>query len=334
VSLATRLLAASGGSGGFAPPRYLRTTDTITTTKNGSNPTFNFDSVPENVVLVGSTYWCVYQGDWAGGNWDVRLASSSDPAGPWTEYGSNPILTRTTSGWENVGTSPKMYAPEIMEHEGTFYLYYGACDASDGSDGKIGVATASAITGPYTKYGSNPILSTGTAGAWDSLRVGEPSVVYFGGQFVMAYMGEDTDATYQASEKVGIATASDPLGPWTKASGNPLVDFGTSGQWDDALIADPCLFVVGSTLWMMYAGGLDSVPTTNARQGLAYATDPTGSWTRHPSNPILPLGSGGSWEDVWVFRGGIIFVDGAYHLIYAGYDGANMKGGNAVLDFA
>jgi Glycosyl hydrolases family 43 len=334
MSLATRLLPAAGGGGSF-PVTWdgLRPWSSVSATKSGSNPTFNFDAVPESVVLVGSTYWCSYQ-DWTG-DWDIRLASASDPAGPWTAYAGNPIITRTTSGWENVGTSPKLYAPEIMQGpDGTFYIFYSFCDATDGSDGKIGVASASTVTGPYTKYASNPILSTGTAGAWDSLRVGEPSVFHLDGTWVMAYMGEDTDFAFGASERIGIATASSPFGPWTKAAGNPLVDWGASGQWDDNLTADPFVWHENGYWWIWYSGAGTVGPPVPAYCGLASASDPAGPWTRHPDNPILTTGGSGAFDEDHAFRGCVFAVGNARHVVYAGFNAGRTvaRGGNAVLN--
>lgn len=91
-----------------------------------------------------------------------------------------------------------------------------------------------------------------------------------------------------------MATASDPLGPWTKFEGNPLlVDFGyvggvvqTQGKYR-LYTAHP----IGST-------GPDYSPMS-----LAQADLPTGPWIRWPQNPVLAAGPQGAWDDGRGLRG-------------------------------
>lgn len=309
-----------GGSTGTLAPE-----STVVTTKAQGNPTFNFASVPENVVKVGSTYYCVYMTD-VNITATFRLATSTSRDGPWTA--GTDIYTVADVPW--LAGSDGIYSPFIIVQSGTYYLFYSGIVTGGATSTKqaIGYATATAITGPYTDHGS-AILSPSASGLWDSRRVGEPSVIFQGGQWIMAYMGEDSDIAYQESEKVGIATAPDPAGPWTRAAGNPVIDFGASGQWDDELVADPDIFYLNGYYWIMYAGGPDTTTTTALSQGLAYATDPEGPYTRYANNPILVPGTSGTWDDTYVWRGGVYIEDGTLSGVYAGYDGAaSIKGGN------
>lgn len=329
MTVARRLLLARGGGGSFtAPYDGLRPSSTVSAVKNAGNPTFNFDAIPESVVKVGSTYWCVYQ-SWAETPDKVRLASSPDLV-TWT--GQGVIYEFSDVTWAPVGAT-SIYAPELIEDAGTFYLVYSIYDSSDGSDGRIGIATASSVNGTYTDHGS-AILTVGTSGAWDSLRVSEPSIFRHNSEWVMAYMGEDTDFTFGLSEQVGIATATSPTGPWTKAPGNPLITYGSGGEWDDELIADPFLWWEGGYWWIWYSGGGngDGSGTRPWSSGLAYATDPTGPWTKHADNPILSNGTG--WEEKAAWRGSVFRDgDGTYHVVYGGLnnDLSVAKGGNAIL---
>lgn len=332
MSLARRLLAVGAGSGGsLVAERHLRPTDTITGTKSGSNPTFNFDAIPETITKVGSTYYAVYM-SWVESPNKIRLATASSPAGPWT--GAGVIYTFADVSWAP-GTSNGIYAPEIIVNGGTYYLFYSINNTSTGADGHIGYATASAITGPYTDHGS-AILSPGASGSWDSLRVSEPSVFYHDGTWYMAYMGEDTDFAFGRSERVGIATASSPTGPWTKAAANPLIDWGAGGEWDDSLTADPFIWYEDNRWWIWYSGGGndDGSGSRPWSLGLAYSTSPTTSWTKHASNPIVSHGGAGTWEEKASWRGSVYRAsDGTYHVIYGGLNNGlgTAKGGNAVL---
>lgn len=295
----------------------------ITAIKDAANPTFDFAAYPENVTKVGSTYYCPYT---VTDTNDIRLATATDRDGPWTS--GSVILAHASVTWA-VGAAG-LYAPEIVEQSGVFYLFYSAIVAGGARDARnaIGLATASAITGTYTDTGS-AVLDIGAASSPTGRRVGEPSVIYHGGQWIMAFMGEDDDVPYAESEKVFIATAPVATGPWTVAnSGNPVIDFGAAATWDDSLVADPSLIYADGYYWIMYAGAPDSTSSTKLEQGLAYATSPTGTWTKYQGNPIISPGDAGTWDDVYVWRGGLYVEDGAWGGVYAAFDGTNIKGGN------
>lgn len=318
-----------GGGGSFVTPLTLASN--VSATKDAANPTFNGDFIPENIVKVGSTYWCVGQ-TWAPALDTIDLWTASDPLGANATFDSA-IYAFADVPWAPAGASD-IYAPHLMEDAGTFYLFYSIADTADGSDGHIGYATASTIDGPYTDHGS-AVLSPGSAGTWDARRVGEPSVVHVGSQWVMAYMGESTTGAYGTSEQCGIATATSPAGPWTKAAGNPLIPFGASTEWDDSLTADPFIFLDNGLWWCWYSGGGngDGTGTRPWSSGLAWATDPAGPWTKHPDNPILSNGGAGTFDEKAAWRGALWIENGVYTGVYGGLNStlATAKGGTFTL---
>ena len=226
-------------------------------------------------------------------------------------------------------------APEFMEKDGTFYLFYSVEDTAAGTDGAIGVATASSVTGPYTKYASNPILTQSGSG-WDSLSVTEPSVIYHDGQWVMAYMGQPDGSPWGSLEKAGIATASSAFGPWTKAAGNPVIDHGANTTWDDDLIADPFIFFDNGYYWIWYSGGGSVGGESGTRKwhsGIASASTPGGPWTKHPDNPILLAGGAGASDQETAWRGSVWVEDNEYSGVYGGLNSGlvNARGHNFTL---
>jgi hypothetical protein len=295
----------------------LSPNSTITTAKAAGNPTFNFSSMPTSIVKVGATYYCAYARHAVVAmthTRHIRLASAASASGPWTDLGS--ILTLGSQAWEETDRGNSCW---LMEDGGTFYLFYDNNGDAGGATRDIGVATASTVTGAYTKYASNPIIQRGSAGAWDSRRVQEPSVIVQDGTWVMAYMGEDTDDPLGESEKIGIATASSPFGPWTKDADNPVVGFGTSGQFDDTGAADPALFHDGARYWMLYSGLSGTAGEFPWQLGLAYATTPNGTWTKYSGNPILSVGTAGAFDDEAAWRGSVYLEDGVFYGTYAGF---------------
>ena len=83
------------------------------------------------------------------------------------------------------------------------------------------------------------------------------------------------------SYQIGYATASSPLGPWTKSPNNPVVKVGASGAWDNGYVASPNVLQHPNGSWLMYYEG-----QTPCAVGLATSDTPVGPWTKYPGNPI------------------------------------------------
>lgn len=313
--VATRLADLEAGGGGGAT--------TVSAARTTTSAVSSFVAMPENIVKVGTTYWLLYSV--ATTTTSLHLASSSSPEGPWTAYGE--ILTCGSLAWE---TSSHTNGGSLLYYNGTYYLFY-SCDTTSGA---IGVATASTITGPYTKQ-TSPVLTVGGGGAWDSRRVQEPHVERApDGTWVMSYMGETTAVPKDQSEKIGIATATDLLGPWTKSTANPVIGFGSTGEFDQGGAADPALFYDGELWWCLYSG-LGVAGAKPWRLGLAYATDPEGPWTKVATNPILGPGATGAFDANSVWRGAIYQEGGVTYLPYGGVPAsaasADAKVGSALI---
>lgn len=201
--------------------------------------------------------------------------------------------------------------PWIVEQGGTLYLFYGGFD---GANTRIGVATASVsgFTGVnFSKYGSNPILDLGAGGAWDNTHVAQPTVIYDAeaALWKMWYVGNNSGV-----EKVGYATASNPLGPWTKYGSNPII---SPAGWEGSIIAGMSVIKESSTSYKMLYHGND-VTTTNGAIGLATSSDGI-SWTKYASNPVLLRDVGQAWRAKSVFcPRTLIKQSGTYYLYFNG----------------
>ena len=110
--------------------------------------------------------------------------------------------------------------PYITKFGDTYYLYYVGTfhDQNNPNSGntldnqRIGLVTAPSLYGPWTVHPNNPILEP-RENNWDTTRVVNP-VVYrsLDGTFHLLYK-----AVYSGGGlKMGIATSSNPDGPWTR----------------------------------------------------------------------------------------------------------------------
>src|SRR5687767_403699 len=69
----------------------------------------------------------------------------------------------------------------------------------------------------WTKYESNPIITQGPSGSWDSNSISSGQVIYDGQIYSMWYSGNNG-----VIEQIGLATSLDGKN-WTKYAGNPVL---------------------------------------------------------------------------------------------------------------
>ena len=86
---------------------------------------------------------------------------------------------------------------------------------------------------------AHPLLSTGPSGSWEDASVILPYVLKESTGFKMWYYGDDGSTT-----RIGYATSNDGT-TWTKHPGNPVLDVGPMGSWDDASLLDPMVLFDG-----------------------------------------------------------------------------------------
>jgi len=154
--------------------------------------------------------------------------------------------------------------------------------------------------------GPCPILLPGAPGTWDDGVIEAADALHDGSTYYFFYHGTGQGKGY----RLGVATASAPLGPFRKHGDRPILDLGPPGSWDDHSVA--CAMVLRESpdrCWMWYSGS-GSGPGSRGKWsiGLASAPHPLGPWEKHKGNPIL--------ED-FGYVGGVVRVDGKYWLYTA-----------------
>jgi hypothetical protein len=166
-------------------------------------------------------WWLTYEAAGLSSQWpgDIGLARSTSGT-RFIKDARNPILRHQTSGWErtNIGT------PSLWKEGSTWYLFY---HGFDGTDVQVGVATGTDLRN-LTRSSGNPILRTGTGGAWDSGTIGKRSIWKEGSYYYMVYEGSTEQPYDTARWSSGIARSTNLL-TWEKWSGNPVLPQTSSG---------------------------------------------------------------------------------------------------------
>jgi hypothetical protein len=143
-----------------------------------------------------------------------------------------------------------------------------------------------------TPYESNPILTAGTEGEWDSGFVFGASVIVRDSTYYMFYTG---GASFMKDHAVGYATSEDGL-HWTKYANNPIL------KRDPAIYKGYILFaipVVDGDTWILYFPDLTAL--SGAQKGVRRATAPApeGPWTID-DQPVLTVGGNKEWDKLKV----------------------------------
>jgi len=221
--------------------------------------------------------------------------------------GPNPILV---PGDESAWDGDIIEACSVLKDKNTYYMYYHGAPKEKKYKYRIGVATAPHPLGPWKKYEGNPIIDLGPEGSWDG---GDQNFV--AGAAILKEKAERYYLWYNSSPHmpsgahIGLAYADNPLGPWTKHEGNPVLeDFGYVGG-----------VVKVDDKYYMYS--VHPVGATSPDQGpicLATAEKPEGPWTKYEGNPVIPAGDWGSWDDGGYSEAGVIYRDGVFHIFYGG----------------
>jgi len=144
--------------------------------------------------------------------------------------------------------------------------------------------------------------------AWDDTYVISPSAVKDGNTYYLFYEGNNG-----AGSQIGYATASSPLGPFTKAADPVLSPIGSG--FESVTVGTPAVTKIDGT-WYLFYHGYNGV---NDQIGLTWSDDLM-NWTRHPSNPVLAVSTG--WQALKVSPSSV-YVDAINGYTYIAYEAAN-----------
>jgi hypothetical protein len=162
------------------------------------------------------------------------------------------------------------------------------------------------LSNPYgfTDYASN-LCDYGTG--WDRyLRT--PHVIKEGSTYKMWYSG-----SIGTHIQIGYATSPDGI-TWTNC-GNPVLTVGTPPSYDSGIAQYP--FVVKekrrNKMWYSaYNMSVYQIAFANSTDGI--------TWEKYAGNPVLTVGSSGTWEDSAVLTPKVVHDGSTYKMWYSGYD--------------
>jgi len=167
-------------------------------------------------------------------------------------------------------------APEVIYHQGRFFLFYVRPTPTGG----YAIHLATSTDGiSFQEVDPQPVLSTGDKGLWDAFSVTTPRLFARGDFFYMLYAGDDE--TRDEPKAFGLARSHD-LVRWARYPHNPVFRRGQVGSWDDGAIWSGTVFAWGNSLYLFYEGTSRPALRSGANisaVGLAFC--PAGEFDRH-----------------------------------------------------
>jgi hypothetical protein len=211
---------------------------------------------PSKVLLVNGVYYTWYSKT-EGPSYGFGTGDPEKKVFPWDK--TELWYATSTDGidWKEqglaVGRGEKgrfddrsVFTPEVLAHNGKYYLVYQTVKAPylNRTQNEVGMAIADSPDGPWTKL-DKPILKAATNGVWsgteddhfkakvqgdfDSHKVHDPTLMFFNNKFYLYYKGErfGEKKTMGGREiRWGVAMADNPEGPYTKSEFNPITHSG------------------------------------------------------------------------------------------------------------
>ena len=240
----------------------------------------------------------------------VLLSNFSYGQTQWTKYQNNPVLTKGPSNNDIIAIGQ----PTCLFENDTIKMWY----AGVGADMKARIFYATSPDGiNWTKYNNGtPVLDVGNTGEWDCGWLDTPEIVKGPKGYLLYYYGDTTQQSPEISSAYGAATSPDGIN-WTKYQGNPIFKKDTSIDWEAKWVESPAVLYdsLTSTYQMWYNG-----VAKNWLIKIGYATSTDGfNWTRYSGNPVFSVGSGGSFDDMWLGTPAIIHRNNLFELWYSGF---------------
>ncbi len=214
----------------------------------------------------------------------------------WVDDPGNPIFTAGDTGsWDRSGP----WARAVV-HDGTTYHLWFTGSFANGNPNDMGHATSTDGT-TWTLDPANPVLTRGGTGEWDQSRLDGAAVIHDGTLFHMWYSGWGADSL----ERVGYATS--PNGTtWTKDAGNPVMDVGATGSFDDELVRPTTIVVDDGTYKMWYGGCHYSGGPFVCHVGFAESNDGV-TWSKRHDPVLSPSENPLDWDPDVVANPYVIF---------------------------
>lgn len=238
-------------------------------------------------------------------------------------------------------------AAPVKHTDGCYYMLFSTWPDALGhaawiSHSRIDIAKSDSATGPYKLIGT--ALSGRGKGYFDGHSIHNPTIIEHEGIYYLYYMGttyketylgipsmaDDLWWAYRNNQRIGVAYAKDPQGPWERLD-QPVLNISPQGI-DSLMVSNPSVTKgPDGRFYMVYKAveKSDTYKGKNVVCGIAITDSPLGPFRKH-GQPIFtnPL-SDWSVEDPYIW-----FEEGHFHALVKDFTGYFAQGEkNTIAEF-
>ena len=251
--------------------------------------------VQENVVVqLNLTLNPVSSGT---GSIYIFVTWGTSNSGQWTDFGGNPILTRTNNPSLPNGVS----SGKVLFDNGIYKMWYEAIY----NNAVASIWYAESQNGiSWNTIGSNPVLSPGIPGSWDDYSVVPSAVIKAGGQYRLYYMG---CRTLYDMVNIGLATSTDGIN-WVK-NDSPVMK--ANSQYYIIGLTD---IIKKDSVYLGYFNYSNTRSSENNKIGVIISYNGI-NWTFYSGNPILTPSL--AWEGGSIHNSTIVVDNNEFKMVYS-----------------
>ncbi|NWJ51446.1 MAG: sucrase [Bacteroidetes bacterium] len=223
----------------------------------------------------------------------------------------------------------------VKGDDGKYYLFYSRWPKKSGhlawvTESEVALAVSDQPTGPYKHV--KVVLPKRDKKYWDADVTHNPTVYKFGKKYYLYYMGNYGNGewwNHRNHQRIGVAIASSPLGPWRRKD-KPLIDTTYMG-FDHLITNNPAVTQRPDGKYLMiYKGVSDGkMPFGGIVQhGAALADNPEGPFKKFPNRIFVKDTVKFAAEDPFIW-----YQQGKYWAIVKDMNGVFTNAGTSLALF-
>lgn len=253
----------------------------------------------------------------------VKLQTGSEPLSPVStdtlDLAASRLSVPKTAKLEDPGYFV-WCASALRGPDGRYHLYYSRWPKTTGfqswvTHSEIAYAVSNYPTGPFTPV--NVALGARDETFWDAHVTHNPTVHAFDGRYYMYYMGNrgdqnvidemhDLNWTHRNNQRIGVAVADSPAGPWQRFD-EPVLDISKNSSDPDSLcVSNPSVTrMPDGRFLMIYKAVGQELPLPFGGpvvHRIAIAGSPTGPFKKLDASIFTAPGSDFPAEDPFVWH--------------------------------
>jgi predicted GH43/DUF377 family glycosyl hydrolase len=206
----------------------------------------------------------------------------------------------------------------VKGKNGMFYMFYSRWPRAAGHEAwithsEIALAVSDKAGGPYNHL--KVVFEARGTQYWDGVCTHNPAAVEYKGKYYLYYMGASGKSyvkprtayenpawwEHRNSQRIGVAVADNPEGPWTRFD-KPVLDVGKdSTAYDALMVSNPAVAVTEKGKVVLAYKQVEKNGTMRGgkvRFGVAFANSLLGPFTKHPE-PVFEAANKNR-DSVWM----------------------------------